>query len=257
MSSTAGRLTRPELPKRHPDTFRFMVVISFAVHLVLLIAAATVPRIVHTSSQPILVTMVSLPAGGVGGAPKGRQQAAPKSVAPKAEPKAEAPAAEPPKLTYPDKTVKKAPPAKKPSGKGTETAKQPEAVPAGRLESRFEGSEFSTGIGGGPGGDGAGDGGLSNFPFAFYLLRIRDKISSNWFQSLVIGDVRGQFRVTVFFQILRDGRITNVQVEESSGISALDLSAQRAVYASNPMPALPQGYAEDILNVHFRFHYER
>ncbi len=247
----------PERPQRHPDTFRMMVIVSLGVHIGLLGAAVTLPGMMRQSTPPILVTMVSLPGGG-GGGPKGKSTSP--APAQKGPPKAEEPPAESakPKLTYPDKTrpAKKPEPAKKPTGQETRSQQttKPTAAAAGKLESTFDGAEFSTGVGTGAG---SGDGGLSGFPFAFYLQRVRDKISSNWFQSLVVGQVTGQFRVTIFFQILRDGRVTNVQVEESSGISSLDLSAQRAVYASNPMPPLPQGYAEDTLNVHFRFHYEQ
>lgn len=235
---------------RHPDTFRVMCGLSLITHMTLLVAAVVLPGAVRETRQPILVTMVSLPGGG---APRAKPAVAP-AVAKQAEPKpVAAPEPAKPKLTYPDKSKpaqKKPEPAKKPAAASAAAAAQP-AKPAGKLETKFEGSEFSTEIGG------EGEGALSNFPFAFYLQRIRDKVSSNWFQGLVVGNVTGEYVVTVFFRILRDGRVADVQVEESSGVESLDLSAQRAVLASTPMPPLPQGYAEDTLNVHFRFHYEK
>ncbi|MBI2840349.1 MAG: TonB family protein [Acidobacteria bacterium] len=240
--------------QRHPDNFRNMCVLSVMVHAALIVAAITLPGAIRPKATPIIVTLAELPGGGV----KSAQRAAPPSVRPPDAPKAE-PEAPPepvkPKLTYAEKPK----PAKKPvqSAQGAvptaRPAARPAAQPAAKLESKFEGGEFSTGVG----MDRSGGGGLEGFPFAYYLLRIRDKISSNWFQSIVVGDVSGQYQVTVFFRIQRDGRVTDVQVEESSGISSLDMSAQRAVYASTPMPPLPQAYGEDTLNVHFEFHYER
>lgn len=242
--------------QRHPDNFRRLCIISFTAHLGLIVAAVTLPAAIRPKSTPLVVSLVDLPGGGVKAAAK--RSSPPPLKAPQAPPAEQPPAAEPakPKLTYPEKTK----PVKKPelpkktatSQVGVEKSKGTAAA-AGKLESKFEGREFSTGVG----MNGLGGGSLEGFPFAYYLLRIRDKISSNWFQSIVVGSVTGQFRVAVFFQIQRDGRLTNVQVEESSGISSLDLSAQRAVYASNPMPPLPQGYGEDTLNVHFMFYYER
>lgn len=238
--------------QRHPDNFRNMCIFSVLVHAALIVAAITLPGAIRPKATPIIVTLAELPGGGAKSAPR----AAPPSVRPPEAPKAE-PEAPPepakPKLTYAEKPkpAKKTEPAKKPVQAAQGAV--PKAQPAAKLESRFEGGEFSTGVG----MDRSGGGGLEGFPFAYYLLRIRDKISSNWFQSIVVGDVSGQYEVTVFFRIQRDGRVTDVQVEESSGISSLDMSAQRAVYASNPMPPLPQAYGEDTLNVHFEFHYER
>ena len=159
----------PERPQRHPDTFRMMVIVSLGVHIGLLGAAVTLPGMMRQSTPPILVTMVSLPGGG-GGGPKGKSTSP--APAQKGPPKAEEPPAESakPKLTYPDKTrpAKKPEPAKKPTGQETRSQQttKPTAAAAGKLESTFDGAEFSTGVGTGAG---SGDGGLSGFPFAFYF----------------------------------------------------------------------------------------
>lgn len=240
---------------RHPDNFRLMVWVSAIVHAALMVGIVTLPGAIRPKSVPIIVNIVNLPGGG-GPRPTAKQQQAPPPAKAPEAPKPEPEAAKP-KLTYPEKTkpTKKPEPTKKvePAKSAETSAAKPPAKAARTIENSFVGREFQTGVG----MEGAGDSGLEGFPFAYYLMRIRDKISSNWFQSIVVGDVKGQYIVTVFFRIMRDGRIADVQVELSSGISSLDMSAQRAVYASNPMPALPQGYAEDTLNVHFRFVYEK
>lgn len=121
--------------------------------------------------------------------------------------------------------------------------------------------ELSTGIssGGGSGfGSGYGEGegfGIPGFPYAYYVQIIRDKISSNWFKSLVSPGVSGYFKTTVYFKILKDGKISDLKIEESSGIQSLDLSALRAVKSSIPFPPLPRDYSGNFLGIHFQFEY--
>ncbi len=123
-------------------------------------------------------------------------------------------------------------------------------------------------IGGGkPGfGEGAGGGGIggladqigeSNFPFNWYLQTVRDKISSNWFESLVDPGVSGTFQVAVYFRIFKDGSISTVDIRESSGIKTLDQSAVRAVMRSANFPPLPDGYGESYLGIILIFEHSK
>jgi TonB family protein len=120
-------------------------------------------------------------------------------------------------------------------------------------------------IGGGkPGfGEGGGIGGLadqigeSNFPFTWYTTTVRDKISSNWFQSLVDPGVSGTFQVAVYFRIFKDGSISTVDIKESSGIKTLDQSAVRAVMRSANFPPLPDGYDESYLGIILIFEHSK
>jgi TonB family protein len=122
-------------------------------------------------------------------------------------------------------------------------------------------------IGGGkPGfgeGGGSGLGGLadqigqSDFPFNWYLQAIRDKISSNWFQSLVDPGVSGTFQVAVYFRIFRDGSISTVDIKESSGLKTLDQSAVRAIMRSAAFPPLPDGYDESYLGIILIFEHSK
>jgi len=115
----------------------------------------------------------------------------------------------------------------------------------------------------GEGGGGGGIGGLvdqigaSDFPFTYYTEAIRDKISSNWFESVVDPGVGGTFQVAVYFKIFRDGSISDVDVRESSDIKTLDLSAVRAVKRSANFPPLPDGYGEPYLGIILIFEYSR
>ncbi len=91
-----------------------------------------------------------------------------------------------------------------------------------------------------------------DFEYLWYLENIKRKISSNWVKPSLPGKKEGA-NVVVYFKILSDGKINDATIEESSGISSVDRSCLRSVIASSPLPALPRGFPESVLGVHFRF----
>jgi TonB family protein len=107
------------------------------------------------------------------------------------------------------------------------------------------------------GGSGGGQLGMDNFPYAYYLQNIQDRISSRWFQSLVDPGVSGTFRTLVYFRIFRDGSISDVEVKESSGLPSLDLSAKRAIINAAPFPPLPTDYDEQHLGIRLIFEHSK
>ncbi len=103
-------------------------------------------------------------------------------------------------------------------------------------------------------GPGGGDFG-SRFPW--FVEAVRNRISSNWLQSMVDPSVRWAPRAVVSFQILRDGSIANVQILQSSGNRAVDNSAVRAILSSSPVTRLPNDYSGNKVNVEFWFEFRR
>jgi protein TonB len=93
---------------------------------------------------------------------------------------------------------------------------------------------------------------VSDFPFAWYLRTIQDKITARW--APPPGSLEGQ-HVVVVFEIGRDGRASNVAVEKRSGNAAYDLAALRAVTDASPFPPLPAEFKEPLLRIHLGFHY--
>lgn len=92
-----------------------------------------------------------------------------------------------------------------------------------------------------------------DFPFAHYIGRMRRKIASHW---RVPQGSQGQDRVCrIYFRVSVNGSVSDVAVEESSGLFMFDQAAQRAVLQSAPMPPLPREYREPYLGVHFSFAY--
>ncbi len=100
---------------------------------------------------------------------------------------------------------------------------------------------------------GGGSVDIRKFPYEWYLNIMESRIYGNWdtFRSNFF--TNRQVRVTVFFQLNRDGQISGLTIEHSSMIDEVDQSALAAVRNSNPFPPLPPGYKEKSLEVHFGF----
>jgi len=114
--------------------------------------------------------------------------------------------------------------------------------------------QFSTGAG--AAGIGFGDASFGD-RYGWYVEAITRAISQNWLKSMVDARVTKAPRVYLSFDIARDGKINNLGVQQSSGIPSLDRSAQRAVLASDKLPALPPDYRGSSVNVIFYFEYSR
>jgi len=85
-----------------------------------------------------------------------------------------------------------------------------------------------------------------------YLAQVRRKISSMWAAPPV--DVTAQaYRVVVKFRLHRDGSVSGVVVEQSSGNEYFDLAGKRAVVTANPLPMFPADLTESYFDAHFTF----
>jgi len=105
-------------------------------------------------------------------------------------------------------------------------------------------------IGGASGGDFASR-------FASYVTAVQQRISREWLQSSVDPSLAWAPRVSVTFDILRDGSVTNLQLLQSSNNRSLDTSALRAVQSASPLLPLPAAYSGSRVSVEFYFDYRR
>ena len=96
----------------------------------------------------------------------------------------------------------------------------------------------------------------ANFEFTYYLIALRNRIGQNWAAPAGLRSDGEPVRAIVYFRIERDGRVSEVRVEESSSRSFFDQSAVRAVRISAPLPPLPLAFDGEQLGVHFAFTYE-
>jgi TonB family protein len=93
--------------------------------------------------------------------------------------------------------------------------------------------------------------------FGPYLSRITREVRENWYRimpdSVRLGLKKG--KLAIQFYILRDGRVTGMQLTDPSGDVVLDRAAWGGITASDPFPQLPNEFAGQYLNLRFRFYY--
>ncbi|MCP9446327.1 MAG: TonB family protein [Nitrospira sp.] len=85
-----------------------------------------------------------------------------------------------------------------------------------------------------------------------YLGRVRQRISSFW-NAPPIDLADRTYVVVIRFRLHRDGSVTEVEVERSSGNEYYDLAGKRAVISAIPLPAFPPEVAESHYDAHFTF----
>ena len=90
-----------------------------------------------------------------------------------------------------------------------------------------------------------------DFPFAFYLRLMRNRIQEYWEPPYQAGET-GKMNAIVSFKVQRNGRVTDIVVKNSSGKYLFDAAAQRALLAAK-LPPLPDEYAMEQLSVTIDF----
>ncbi len=261
-----------------PAPFKRALGFSVALHVAVFVFFIASPKLSRPpkKGQVYYVNFIG-GGGGTGGSPAGstttavekalpppvkRESLRDLTVAEKVQPKTES------TLRYPvDKPKReKAVTEKKAAISKPDPAKTEEAAPAAGGQGAGYSLKFGTGEGSGGGtgggvGGGVGGGGdpfgISGFPFTWYLSILSDKVTANWFKSLVDPGVSGTYQTQVYFRIYRNGQVSDLRVEASSGIQALDLSALRAIQESSPFPALPSEYDGQYLGLHLIFEHSK
>jgi len=233
---------------------------SAAVHAALLAVILIAPSARHRAT-PIEDAMVVALVGPIASAPPASSGAvsapdvkqAPPPPAPKPQP--------PPKEAravreVPDpkpkaKLVKiKNEPPKDPRPDAPESSKTPEPpgpagpgkpdAPPGASTRAAVGSAVPATVGG---GDSA---------LGWYAALVKAALESAWVKPY-IEDLPGTASVVLAFDIARDGTARNIRIETSSGIQALDRSAQRAAIEAGTFPAVPPSWTGDTIPVTMRF----
>ena len=102
-----------------------------------------------------------------------------------------------------------------------------------------------------------GGGGDFGSRFAWYVRVVNQKVSENWLKYEVDPRIQNANRVYVTFDIDRSGRPSHVEVEQSSGVPSLDMSAVRALQRIETFGPLPPDYSGSKVSVEFWFDYKR
>jgi TonB family protein len=242
---------------REPEGLRRMVTISVVVHVVATAMLLMMPAPTIHDDTPRQVMTISL-----GGAPGPRNggmtpmggrtaEAAPLPSKPVPMP----PAAKAPEMVLPKLTSKpeKPRPTTKQAAEDARAKTAPKAAEATTgttpLDTGAKGAGFGLTTGGG-GTSGYLD--VADFCCPDYLTTMIQLIQANWAgKQSVAGETMMKFTIQ------RDGRLTNIQMERSSGYFALDQTSQRSLLLTRQLPPLPAAFTEPTLTVHLNFQYER
>ncbi len=91
--------------------------------------------------------------------------------------------------------------------------------------------------------------------YAPYLAEVKRRIIRWWDYPPYARQVGLGGKVVVVFSIIRDGNLVGVQVTKSSGVSALDEAAVKAIQAGAPYSRFSPKFAFRQLNIVASFHY--
>ena len=170
---------------------------------------------------------------------------------------------EPDAIEIQDKNAKIKPKPPKKQETVTKNNAKPEPEPESNQVAFGEGGPVSGPYGsfsaaGAKGGFGiTGGGGDFGTKYAWYVRVIQQKVSENWMKYEVDPRITSAQRVYITFDVARDGHPMNVQIEQSSGVPSLDVSAVRALQRIDTFGALPPDYPGSKISVEYWFDYKR
>lgn len=271
MSSQTISVAQPK------DSFPFMMIMSFAAHVIGILFVLVAPYILPKRSPSVFggpggtggLNVVTVDFGkGKPGKPAVKpvteEEPAPAKQIAKIN-KEEEPEELNSKLTLPEEKPKK---KDEPTEKAT--LNQKERKNAGefgtgkdtRKESGTSGTSGKGQFGVGAFGEGGGLGGAfgtggTPFPFPWYIENVLTKIELNWVKPYVLETTPQEYNCVVYFVITRVGQVKDVKIERGSGIPALDRSAESAIQSSTPFPPLPNQWVEPDLAFRVTFTYNR
>ena len=246
---------------REVDSLQRMLGVSVAAHAILIAVVAFSPSSwfgARTAEEPKNLMVISL--GGPPGPRTGMTTMGGRPVqtvpvdAKKAIEPVRPPAAREPEMIEPKKAA-----PKKAEAKVQQDAKDPRSRTPTKGEELQKGSSVAEtgargqGFGLSSGGGGTGSYlGTANFCCPEYIATMLDLIRRNWDSKQQAVGI-----AVVKYTVQRDGTLTAVQVEKSSGYATLDLLANRAVLLTRKLPPLPPAFNEPSLTVHLFFEYQR
>jgi periplasmic protein TonB len=230
---------------------------AIVLHIGLVAAAIVAPRLFagERPETPEFVSIQIVPAAALGQieVPPPPPPAAPPAPAiEEAPPPAPAPEPEPER---PVSTKERDPERKTP----VEPAPPPSAVPppsplaATPLDATNPESTAPPGRLGSPQGNPLATGGPAeisgfddpDFTYSYYAELMLARIRARWQRPALGGDIQ----MVVYFKVHEDGKVTDVEILESSGYNSFDRAGLRAVQTAT-LPPLPKSYRRGVLGVH-------
>jgi protein TonB len=118
---------------------------------------------------------------------------------------------------------------------------------------------------GGGGLIGGGRGGVEGTPIPLdtqepkyqdYFNKVRERIKANWIYPRPAGERGIEGELLIEFHIAKDGRVSYIQLRNSSGTQILDDAALTAIKLAQPFPPVPDAIAKQTLAINGQFKYQ-
>ncbi len=87
-----------------------------------------------------------------------------------------------------------------------------------------------------------------------WARQVHIRVRNNWIIPMA-AYLGFKGKVSIDFEVLRNGTIKNLRISSQSGIMSFDQAALNALAMSNPLPPLPDVYPKPILKGRFTFYY--
>jgi TonB family protein len=246
---------------REVDGLSRMITISLVVHAVLVAVLFVIPpgwlsTEPEPREKPMMISLGGVPGQDVGGMTSIASRPVQSLAPPEARPVTTPPAAKVPEMVAPAPEVKPkpAPKVEKPVDKSA-TRKPSTGAEIKTGPARVDTPNAAEVPFGGLASGGGGTGGVrieGDFCCPEYIETMKSLIYRNWDRKLGAAGL-----VEIKFSIRRDGMLTNVAVEKTSGNPLLDLESRRSVLATQRIPPLPDRYTPPTLTVYLIFEYKR
>ncbi len=227
--------------------FIFSLVIHIIAIVIMLFSAPFQPRVRTDLGEVIKVNLAAMPSGAAAEKPMPKVDIPSPIVS-------ETPVAPITEVASVQKPAIVQKPKPKPKPKKKEDDKyKPQAEKGDSAREGMEGGkkDITEALGSGSVfGKAAIDEGSFEYPYWFTLAF--SKIERNWSNPVYASN---PMNCTIYFQVIKSGRIIKVEIEKSSGIEAFDRACERAVNLSQPLPPLPDQFTQEIIGIHLEFPY--
>ncbi|RKX17088.1 MAG: hypothetical protein DRP35_11530, partial [Candidatus Zixiibacteriota bacterium] len=93
----------------------------------------------------------------------------------------------------------------------------------------------------------------ASFNYPYWFTQAFNKIRRNW-RNPISADI--PITCTIYFQVIKSGRLVKAEIKKPSGIPAFDNACLRSVENSTPFPPLPRQFVDEIIGITLPMQYQ-
>lgn len=86
----------------------------------------------------------------------------------------------------------------------------------------------------------------ASFDYPYWFTQAFNKIAGNFRRTVSLD---GNVVCVIYFQVIKSGRVIDIQIKQSSGIDPVDRDCLSAIERSAPFPPLPKEFRDEIIGI--------